>query len=94
MNCLVCDIMCKYFHKPDSLYPNIDGTMFESTGNYGSRVWDMEGAKFLQAVICNECLIKRAKRVNVVEWTAPPIVRKKLARKIDLKSYRKENGYE
>jgi hypothetical protein len=32
------------------------GMIFTSYGNYGSRLYDMEGDKFLRLVICDECV--------------------------------------
>ena len=93
MKCLACGEACEYLFNPDSLYPPISGTMFESTGNYGSTVWDMEGRMFLQTVICDPCLIKHADRVNVVKWDAKTLPPKEFLGKIDFKQFRDDEGY-
>lgn len=94
MNCIACNKTCEYIFKPHSLHPPISGTMFESTGNYGSTVWDMEGRKFLQIVICDDCLIEKAHLVNVISWDAKTPPPKELTDKINFKLFRKEEGHE
>jgi len=60
--CLVCDkeLVINDCHAPD------DGTLWESTGNWGSTVYDsMHSNVFLVAYVCDECLLK--KKDSVVE---------------------------
>jgi hypothetical protein len=40
------------------------GTVFTSTGQYGSTVWDELGSgRFLEITICDECLVAQQARV-------------------------------
>lgn len=53
-NCIVCDKILKME------YTNpMDGTLWTSNGNWGSTVYDSMGDKFLVAIICDECLVKK-----------------------------------
>jgi uncharacterized protein YlaI len=58
--CLVCDkeLVINDCHTPD------DGTIWESSGNWGSTVYDqMHKGIFLVAYVCDECLKRKHKSV-------------------------------
>ncbi len=72
MKCVICEENCRVLHESSAeLYPMVSGTTFESTGNYGSKHWDSEGRQYLQLVICNDCLPKKANVIDVVAWKQP-----------------------
>ena len=92
MQCIVCKTPCDILHAEHSLHPNIAGTMFEATGNYGSTVWDpLDPGRFLQIVICDECLLERKDQVDVVQWRE---CRRELIKRSSLAEVRKEEGHE
>jgi len=43
-----------------------DGIIFHSVGNFGSTVYDEDGGEYIEAVVCDECVKKRAKRIRRV----------------------------
>jgi len=91
MKCIVCDKEKKLLG-PDtetSLHPCISGTMFEARGNYGSTIWDMEGRKYLQIVICDDCLKAKADQVDVVIWGMPYVPAKKLVSRLTFEEHSK-----
>ncbi len=95
IQCISCDQDVKIFGDkgcgPEGLYPWMDGTVFESTGNFGSTRWDLEGTEYLQIVVCESCLDKKAKKaIHVVEYEPKKVI-KHMTRRIDLDSYSKEN---
>ena len=59
--------------------PNIvafqDATIWICDGNYGSRVYDpLEGNVFLEAVICDACLVRKKGLIEEVQVMQPPKV--------------------
>jgi hypothetical protein len=75
MKCIICEEAYEAYHPSEEgdLHPMVSGTTFESTGNYGSTHWDCEGRKYLQIMICNDCLPKKADIIDVVAWTQPRV---------------------
>lgn len=63
MQCIVCD-------KEVSVSPYPDGaTMWMTHGNYGSTVFDpMSAPERLEMVLCDECLVRKRKQVNIVTY--------------------------
>jgi hypothetical protein len=74
-HCLVCDKKV-YTSAPYGTFNSwpmaYDSVVFHSIGNYGSTVYDADGGEYLQMVICDECLTKRAKRVRRVKTRMDP----------------------
>ena len=53
-----------------------DATVWTSHGNYGSKVYDpLNGAVFLEALICDECLVQKRGLIEEVVVRQPrPVV--------------------
>lgn len=73
----------------DNMHPWVDGTIFDSSGNYGSTHWDEEGPRYLQIVICNDCLKSKAGLAHVVEWRKQSVL---MIRRVDFDTYHKEQN--
>ena len=74
-HCLVCDKKVYTSFPSDSVssWPMAyDSVVFHSVGNYGSTVYDADGGEYLQMVVCDDCLTKRAKRVRRVKARCDP----------------------
>ena len=52
--CLICETEIVV----DDVGPR-DATIWTSHGNFGSRVYDPDGSEFLEALICDQCLLRK-----------------------------------
>jgi hypothetical protein len=71
--CCDCDIETEINGNPMVISAVYGGLFFRSTGNYGSTVFDPipshhpnigKGTEFLQIIICDECIKRKAKWVT------------------------------
>lgn len=61
--CFRCDRVLEPVFKESELNQPRDGVVFDTHGQYGSRIFDeLDGAK-LQINICDECLVRNRKQV-------------------------------
>jgi len=70
VRCVVCDGKISAAPPLDHVNSwNIayDGVVFHSAGNFGSRVYDEDGDEYLQAFICDKCVIKKASKMRRVK---------------------------
>ena len=68
--CLICE---------KELQPDVvdyqSATIWTTQGGYGSGVYDPEcGSVYLEAIICDECLVRKKGLIEEVEVTQPPKV--------------------
>lgn len=69
LNCMCCDkaLQTEPCDNPMVIHPVYDGLIFQSTGNFGSTVFDpmpIGEEEILQVVICDDCIKRKAKRVT------------------------------
>ncbi len=62
-SCIVCDKELKF--DEHFVY---DATLWRTTGNYGSTVYDESGNVYLEACICDDCLKRKKAQVEEVRW--------------------------
>ena len=65
--CLICEKEIKV----DAIAA-YNATVWTSSGNYGSAVYDpLDGRVFLEAIICDECVIRKKGLIEEVVVTQP-----------------------
>lgn len=70
VRCVICDRKIQAGAPLDHINSWIeayDAVVFHSAGNFGSRVYDEDGDEYLQAFICDRCVLKRASRMRRVK---------------------------
>src|SRR4029077_20185561 len=63
MNCIICKTKheIEYQDKHGYVHSVYDAVLCDSTGNYGSTVFDpLFGIEKLQFIVCDKCLVERA----------------------------------
>jgi len=71
MPCIACNADCEFLSPPEeSVWPMVDGTQFEATGNYGSTAYDPIGGEnsCLQVTVCNDCIRNYQHRIHFLRW--------------------------
>ena len=71
--CFCCDKIVEFekAESPTTLHPVYEGLWFRASGNFGSTIFDplppyKKDSEFLQIVICDDCIVKKADRVDWV----------------------------
>ena len=79
VKCIVCDKILEaesfsgqeYYHTV-----GMDGVSFQSNGNWGSTVIDMDCGK-IEIIVCDECLIKKASSIDYIYGIGGSMVAKR-----------------
>jgi hypothetical protein len=77
LNCFKCNKELEPAVKDNPFKENqpYGGTVFTSHGHYGSTVFDppgLDGSRFLEITICDECLVENKKQVLHCLYTPVP----------------------
>ena len=67
LTCIVCDrAFDSAGNDPDFDTVPYEGTLFYTSGHYGSTVFDSFGRENLEIIVCDKCLVERWRRVALI----------------------------